>query len=64
LNRSSAGVSRAQADMPSGARSFGQLLWKYIRPFNHAETAGVLIVIVLTVSIPGVFSARLRETFI
>lgn len=47
-----------------GAGGIGQLLWEYIRSFNYAETAAVLIVIILTVSILDVFSARLRKMFI
>ncbi len=47
-----------------GAGGIGQLLGEYIRSFNYAETAAVLIVIILTVSILDVFSARLRKMFI
>ena len=47
-----------------GAGGIGQLLWEYIRSFNYAETAAVLVVIILTVSIIDMASARLRKMFI
>ncbi len=47
-----------------GAGGIGQVLWEYIRGFYYAETAAVLIIIVVTVSVLDLLSQRLRKMFI
>lgn len=44
-----------------GAGGIGQLLWEYIRGFYYAETAAVLIVIIVSVSLLDILSQRLRR---
>lgn len=47
-----------------GAGGIGQLLWEYIRGFYYAETAGVMLVIIVSVTLLDVFSQRLRRLFL
>ena len=47
-----------------GAGGIGQILWEYIRGFYYAETAAVMIVIVVTVSLLDILSQRLRRLLI
>ncbi|EKV30941.1 Phosphonate ABC transporter permease protein phnE [Caenispirillum salinarum AK4] len=47
-----------------GAGGIGQVLWEYIRGFYYAETAAVMIIIILSVSILDILSQRLRKLFI
>ncbi len=47
-----------------GAGGIGTLLWEYVRGFYYAETAAVMIIIVLSVSIIDVLSSQLRKIFI
>jgi phosphonate transport system permease protein len=47
-----------------GAGGIGQLLWEYIRGFYYSETAAVIIIIVVTVSILDIVSQRLRKLVI
>ena len=44
-----------------GAGGIGHLLWEYIRGFYYAETAAVMILIVVTVSLLDLLSQRLRK---
>lgn len=44
-----------------GAGGIGVVLWEYIRGFYYAETAAVMIVIIVTVSLLDVLSQRLRK---
>ena len=44
-----------------GAGGVGMLLWDYIRGFYYAETAAVMILIVISVSLLDLFSQRLRK---
>ena len=44
-----------------GAGGIGMLLWEYIRGFYYAETAAVVIIIVISVSIIDLISQRLRK---
>lgn len=46
-----------------GAGGIGVVLWEDIRGFNYAETAAVMVVIVLTVTLLDLFSQRLRKLF-
>jgi len=47
-----------------GAGGIGQLLWEYIRGFYYNETAAVMIIIIISVSILDIFSQQLRKLFI
>lgn len=47
-----------------GAGGIGQVLWEYIRGFYYAETAAVMILVVVTVSLLDIGSQRLRKLFI
>lgn len=47
-----------------GAGGIGQVLWEYIRGFYYAETAAVMIIIIVSVSLLDVASQRLRKLFI
>lgn len=47
-----------------GAGGIGVVLWELIRGFYFAETCAVMLIIVATVSIIDVASARLRKVFI
>lgn len=46
-----------------GAGGIGVVLWEDIRSFNYAETAAVMVVIVVTVTLLDLFSQRLRKLF-
>ena len=47
-----------------GAGGIGVVLWDIIRSFQYAETCAVLIIIVVTVSVVDLVSARIRKFFI
>lgn len=47
-----------------GAGGIGVLLWEYIRGFYYGETAAVILVIVVTVSMLDMLSQRLRKIFV
>ncbi|GAB6051931.1 phosphonate ABC transporter, permease protein PhnE [Magnetospira thiophila] len=44
-----------------GAGGIGMLLWEYIRGFYYAETAAVMILIIISVSLLDLLSQRLRK---
>ncbi len=44
-----------------GAGGIGTVLWEYIRGFYYAETAAVMLIIIVTVSLLDVISQRLRH---
>ena len=44
-----------------GAGGIGQLLWEYVRGFYYSETAAVMIIIVISVTVIDVISQRLRK---
>jgi len=46
-----------------GAGGIGVLLWEYIRGFYYSETAAVMIMIIVTVSLLDVFSQFMRRRF-
>ncbi|MGE4528426.1 MAG: phosphonate ABC transporter, permease protein PhnE [Rhodospirillaceae bacterium] len=46
-----------------GAGGIGMVLWENIRGFYYSETAAVMILIVLTVTILDILSQRLRKLF-
>lgn len=47
-----------------GAGGIGYTLWDAIRSFDYGKTAAIIIVIVITVSILDLMSARIRKFFI
>jgi phosphonate transport system permease protein len=47
-----------------GAGGIGVVLWEIIRGFQYAETCAVMIIVVITVSIIDLVSARIRRTLI
>jgi phosphonate transport system permease protein len=47
-----------------GAGGVGVVLWEVIRAFRFAETAAVILMIIVTVTVVDVASARLRRIFV
>jgi phosphonate transport system permease protein len=47
-----------------GAGGIGVLLWEFIRGFYYAETAAVLLIVILTVTLVDLGSAQIRKKFI
>ena len=47
-----------------GAGGIGVVLWEIIRGFQYAETCAVMIIIVATVSIIDLVSARIRKALV
>ena len=47
-----------------GAGGIGMILWEVIRGFQYPETAAIVIIIVVSVSILDIISQRLRRLFI
>jgi phosphonate transport system permease protein len=47
-----------------GAGGIGVLLWEYIRGFYYAETAAVMIIIIVSVTLLDMLSQRLRKLII
>src|SRR5262245_1407724 len=47
-----------------GAGGIGVVLWEIIRGFYYAETAAVLLIIIVTVSLVDLLSAQIRRRFI
>lgn len=47
-----------------GAGGIGVVLWEIIRGFQYAETCAVMIIIVLTVSLIDLVSARIRKVLV
>lgn len=47
-----------------GAGGIGVTLWEIIRGFQYAETCAVMIIIIVTVSLIDLASARIRKAFI
>jgi phosphonate transport system permease protein len=47
-----------------GAGGIGVVLWEIIRGFQYAQTAAVMIIIVATVSLIDLVSARIRKSLI
>ena len=47
-----------------GAGGIGVILWEIIRAFQYAETCAVMIIIVLTVSLIDLVSARIRKALV
>ena len=47
-----------------GAGGIGVILWEIIRGFQYAETCAVMIIIVITVSLIDLVSARIRKALV
>jgi phosphonate transport system permease protein len=47
-----------------GAGGIGVVLWEIIRGFQYAETAAVMLIIIVTVSVIDMISARIRRVMI
>lgn len=47
-----------------GAGGIGVVLWEIIRGFQYAETCAVMLIIILTVSVIDLVSARIRQFFV
>jgi len=47
-----------------GAGGIGVVLWEIIRGFQYAETCAVMLIIIVTVSIIDLVSARIRQHFV
>ena len=47
-----------------GAGGIGVILWEIIRGFQYAETCAVMIIIVVTVTVIDLISARIRKTLV
>lgn len=47
-----------------GAGGIGVVLWEIIRGFQYAETCAVMLIIIVTVSIIDLVSARIRKFFV
>ncbi|MGF7158536.1 phosphonate transport system permease protein [Rhodoligotrophos appendicifer] len=44
-----------------GAGGIGQILWEYVRGFYYSETAAVMIIVVVSISIIDIISQQLRR---
>jgi phosphonate transport system permease protein len=64
LYRFEANIRSASVVGMVGAGGIGVVLWEIIRGFRYAETAAVMIIIIATVSIIDVISARVRKAMI
>lgn len=64
LYRFEANVRSASVVGMVGAGGIGMVLWDVIRGFQYAETAAVLLMLVVTVSVIDLLSSRLRRRLI
>jgi phosphonate transport system permease protein len=64
LYRFEANVRSASVVGMVGAGGIGVILWEIIRGFQYAQTAAVLIIVILTVTLIDMLSARLRKALI
>lgn len=64
LYRFEANVRSASVVGMVGAGGIGVVLWEVIRGFKFDQTAAVLLMLIVTVSIVDIFSARIRKLFI
>lgn len=64
LYRFEANVRSASVVGMVGAGGIGVVLWEIIRGFQYGETTAVLLIIIVTVSLIDVLSARIRKTLI
>jgi phosphonate transport system permease protein len=64
LYRFEANVRSASVVGMVGAGGIGVVLWEIIRGFRYAETAAVMIIIIITVSVIDLISARIRKQMV
>jgi phosphonate transport system permease protein len=64
LYRFEANVRSASVVGMVGAGGIGMVLWDAIRGFQYSETAAMLLIIIVTVSLLDVASSRLRKLFV
>lgn len=64
LYRFEANVRSASVVGMVGAGGIGVVLWEIIRGFQYAETAAVMLIIIITVSLIDLVSARIRKLMI
>jgi phosphonate transport system permease protein len=64
LYRFEANVRSASVVGMVGAGGIGVVLWEIIRGFQYAETAAVMVIIIVTVSLIDLISARIRKLMI
>jgi phosphonate transport system permease protein len=64
LYRFEANVRSASVVGMVGAGGIGVVLWEIIRGFQYAETGAVMIIIILTVSMIDLISARIRKLLV
>ena len=64
LYRFEANVRSASVLGMVGAGGIGQILWEIIRGFQYAETAAVLIILIVSVSVIDFLSSILRKRLI
>jgi phosphonate transport system permease protein len=64
LYRFEANVRSASVVGMVGAGGIGVVLWEIIRGFQYAETAAVMLIIIVTVSVIDMISARIRKVMI
>jgi phosphonate transport system permease protein len=64
LYRFEANVRSASVVGMVGAGGIGVVLWEIIRGFQYAETAAVMIIIIVTVSMIDLISARIRKILV
>lgn len=64
LYRFEANVRSASVVGMVGAGGIGVVLWEIIRGFQYAETCAVMLIIVFSVSVIDLLSARIRKTLI
>lgn len=64
LYRFEANVRSASVVGMVGAGGVGVVLWEIIRGFQYAETCAMMIIIIVTVSVIDLISARIRKLFV
>ena len=64
LYRFEANVRSASVVGMVGAGGIGVVLWEIIRGFQYAETCAVMLIIVVTVSVIDLVSARIRKALV
>ena len=64
LYRLEANVRSASVVGMVGAGGIGVVLWEIIRGFQYAETCAVMLIIIVTVSVIDLVSARIRQFFV
>ena len=63
LYRFEASVRSASVVGMVGAGGIGVILWEIIRGFQYAQTAAVLLIVIVTVSAIDLLSSQIRKRF-